>query len=660
MQSSPPPESMPDIKSVTNPETRRNTIETPLVSASRWTTSAVSRSEIAGLLESRDWSRTPLGPRDRWPASLTGLVRVVLSSPVAMTLLLGRDGIMIYNAGYATIAAGRHPGCFGVSALTAWPEIADFNRTIIDGVLGGACFSYADLDMTVNRNGADEHVWFDLDYSPVFDDDGEIIGALAVVVETTKTVEAELALSRNREKLSLALQASGVVGIWDWDVVADRVYSDDKFASLYNVDPKAAATEGVPISGFTASIHPDDAERVGEVMQSVMASGEKFSIEYRLVQSDGSVRWVVAEGQPLLENGVCIRFPGIAVDITAQKEVAEAYAQSEAGFRTLADTMPQMVWATQPDGFHNYYNARWYEFTGVQPGSTDGEGWSGLFHADDQDRAWALWRHSLETGEPYQIEYRLRHRSGAYRWVLGRALPTRDAEGRITRWYGTCTDIHDAKMAQAEREVVAHELSHRIKNIFSVLSGIISLSARSEPQARNFAELLRKRIDAMGRAHDFVRPHSEMSRPTMPDTTLFNLLTRLLEPYWGEAGTGAITLSGDDTVIADSAATPVALLLHELGTNSAKYGALSAADGRVEITGRIDGETYHLTWKEKVPGVVITAPVRNGFGSRLMTISAEGQLEGQLERIWEADGLRLEAAIPLRALSRSGHLGRLS
>ncbi|RYE74382.1 MAG: PAS domain S-box protein, partial [Hyphomicrobiales bacterium] len=313
----------------------------------------------------------------------------------------------------------------------------------------------------MNRSGEPERVWFDLDYSPVFDDEGAISGALAVVVETTKAVEAEQALARNREKLSLALQASGVVGIWDWDVVADRVYADDRFASLYGVDPETAATNGVPISGFTAGIHPDDAERVSNVLQGVLKTGEKLSIEYRLVQADGSVRWVLAEGQPLLENGTCIRFPGIAVDITAQKEVAEAYAQSETGFRTLADTMPQMVWSTRPDGFHDYYNARWYEFTGVPPGSTDGAGWSGIFHPEDQDRAWALWRHSLETGDPYQIEYRLRHHSGPFRWVLGRALPIRDADGRITRWYGTCTDIHDAKMAQAEREVVAHELSHR-------------------------------------------------------------------------------------------------------------------------------------------------------------------------------------------------------
>ncbi|MCR5879166.1 sensor histidine kinase [Phenylobacterium sp. J367] len=107
-----------------------------------------------------------------------------------------------------------------------------------------------------------------------------------------------------------------------------------------------------------------------------------------------------------------------------------------------------MIWSTRPDGFHDYYNARWYEFTGVPAGSTDGAAWNGMFHADDQERAWSVWRASLESGDPYHIEYRLRHRSGEYRWVLGRAQPIRAPTGEIVRWYGTCTDIHDLKLAE--------------------------------------------------------------------------------------------------------------------------------------------------------------------------------------------------------------------
>ena len=134
--------------------------------------------------------------------------------------------------------------------------------------------------------------------------------------------------------------------------------------------------------------------------------------------------------------------------LTAEAELRAA----EAKFEAIVNSIDQMIWSTRPDGFHDYYNQRWYDYTGMPEGSTDGEAWTGMFHPDDQERARGLWRHSLATGEAYHIEYRLRHRSGQYRWVLGRAQAVRDASGRITRWYGTCTDIQD--MVEA-RQVVA-------------------------------------------------------------------------------------------------------------------------------------------------------------------------------------------------------------
>jgi len=139
-------------------------------------------------------------------------------------------------------------------------------------------------------------------------------------------------------------------------------------------------------------------------------------------------------------------------ETTAHILTQRALRDSEAKFRGITNSIDQMIWSTRPDGYHDYYNDRWYEFTGMPPGSTDGEEWNGMFHPDDRDRAWAVWRRSLETGENYHIEYRLRHRSGQYRWVLGRAQPVRDADGGITRWFGTCTDIQEIVAA---REVLA-------------------------------------------------------------------------------------------------------------------------------------------------------------------------------------------------------------
>jgi len=117
--------------------------------------------------------------------------------------------------------------------------------------------------------------------------------------------------------------------------------------------------------------------------------------------------------------------------------------------RQLADNIPQIVWVARPDGNHEYYNRNWYEFTGLTPETSTQEGWNHLFHPEDCARANAAWAEALRSGTPYEIEFRLKRASdGAFRWFLGRALPYRNAEGEIVDWFGTCTDIHEQKLAE--------------------------------------------------------------------------------------------------------------------------------------------------------------------------------------------------------------------
>src|SRR5690606_381464 len=230
-----------------------------------------------------------------------------------------------------------------------------------------------------------------------------------------------------------------------------------------------------------------------------------------------------------------------------------------------------------------------------------------------------------------------------------------DANGEIVRWFGTCTDIHETKLAAEERELVAQELSHRIKNIFAVLTGIISLSARSRPGVKDFADELRQRIYALGEAHDFVRPHSHASRPPENQVSLQSLIGRLMQPYrHGEQD--RVIFTGEDIAIDDGAATPLALLFHELGTNAAKYGALAQDGGEVELIGRRDDDRYYISWKERGGPPVDGNAEPSGFGSRLIGLSVEGQLRGRLEHIWESDGLRVEVDMPVDALRRSSRL----
>ena len=606
------------------------------------------------LLNDFDWAATPLGEIPSWPESLRGAVRVMMAASMPMVLLIGDDGILIYNTAYAEFAGDRHPAIFGLPAVEAWPEIADFNREKIAMGLRGESLTLRDQELVLNRHGQLESGWMDINYSPILGKDGVSLGTVCMVHEITDRKLAEQALSRSEERLSLALSGSELVGTWDWEVPLNRVTADDTFARLYNIDPLRAGL-GVEIEQFLAAIHPDDVATVTAQIDQALLTGDDYRCEYRVTARDGKVHWILASGRARLgHDGKAERFPGVVVDITEQRRVAEALAQSELQFRTLADTMPQMVWSTLPDGFHDYYNARWYEFTGTTPGSTDGTGWNDMFHPEDQERAWEVWRNSLETGAPYHIEYRLKHHSGAYRWTLGLALPVRDAAGNVVRWFGTCTDIHDSRLAAEERELVAQELSHRIKNIFAVLTGIIGLSARSRPEIKPFADQLRERIYALGEAHDFVRPHSTDSAPQEKQTSLKALTSRLLRPYQ-DGELERIEFIGDDAEIDDGAATPLALIVHELATNAAKYGALSVAEGRVVLSGHM-ADRYHLSWKE-IGGPALSAdPADIGFGSRLIQLSAEGQLRGQVERIWEPDGLRIEIELPIEALRRSANL----
>lgn len=329
-----------------------------------------------------------------------------------------------------------------------------------------------------------------------------------------------------------------------------------------------------------------------------------------------------------------------------------ALRESDARFETLADALPHMVWSTLPDGYHDYFNARWYEFTGVPPGSTDGEAWNGMFHPDDRGRAWDSWKKSLATGQPYEIEYRLRHHSGEYRWTLGRAMPMRSEDGRIIRWIGTCTDIHTARETAAQNEILSRELSHRIKNIFAVIGGLIGLSARNDPEQKLFARELQQRVSALGRAHEFVRPHSNHSAPRQLPRRLHGVIREILAPYPALAE-GRIRIDGQDVAVDDRGATPIALLIHELATNASKYGALTKAEGEVRITSAVKDGRLELRWQENGGPEISGPPDQTNFGTMLCDLSIVQQLGGTIERDWLASGLAVTAKIDVPRLVRS-------
>ncbi|GJE74361.1 PAS domain S-box protein [Methylorubrum suomiense] len=409
-----------------------------------------------------DWSGHSLGPLATWPISLRSTLATMLACPAPMFLSWGPDGTVFFNDAYRPIFGYRQERALGARFREIWADLWDDIGPLVETTLSGRSVSQRNLPLTMHRYGRPEETWWSFTYSPVRDDAGAIAGLICITAETTAEVLSERARQRSDERLDMALAAGGSIGIWDWDVAADRITADARFARLYGVDP-ALAEAGAPIATFFGGIHGDDLPEVRHRIEEALRTGEPFSAEYRLIQADGSVRWAAAEGRCAHDaQGRPTRFPGVSFDITERKRTEAALRESDDRFRGIADTVEQMIWSTRPDGFHDYYNARWYEYTGMPTGSTDGEAWNGMFHPEDQERAWATWRHSLATGETYRIEYRLRHRSGRYRWVLGLAKPLRDGTGRIMRWFGTCTDIHDRKLGE-ERQAFLLSLNDLLR-----------------------------------------------------------------------------------------------------------------------------------------------------------------------------------------------------
>lgn len=204
-------------------------------------------------------------------------------------------------------------------------------------------------------------------------------------------------------------------------------------------------------AGWSAALHPDDAAHTLEIWKTAVERRMLYDVEYRIRRHDGVYRHFAVRGVPVLnEDGVVSEWMGTCTDIHDRKLAQQTLVEREQAFRQLADAMPQIVWAALPDGRIDYYNQRWFDYTGLTFEQTQGWGWQPVLHPDDLSLCIERWTASVATGKPYHIEYRFKRGSdGAYRWHLGRAVPVRDAAGHIVRWYGTSTDIDDFKQVEA-------------------------------------------------------------------------------------------------------------------------------------------------------------------------------------------------------------------
>ena len=399
---------------------------------------------LSKLVSDFDWARTPLGSRATWPRGLETTVGIVLNSPVPMVLLWGEDGVMIYNDAYSVFAGGRHPKLLGSKVREGWPEVADFNDHVMNVVLAGGTLAYRDQELTLHRSGAPEPVWMNLDYSAVPDESGRPAGVLAIVIETTARVVAERA-----RDLAEARATQVIEGMREGFILLDREFR------ILSMNAEGERVEKRPRRDLIGKTHwqawPGSEEgELGRTYKRAMSKRVPVSLDHRYEWPDGRAAWIEMRAYPS-GDGLAIFYR----DVTERKEAEARLRESEDHYRHAVELDPQTAWTSGPDGQLDQVGSRWFEWTGTTGlGST----WADGLHPEDRSRTFEVWGKSVGSGEPYDIEHRVKMRDGSFRWMHSRAYPRRDEAGRIVKWYGTTEDVHERWIAEEERAGQARTL----------------------------------------------------------------------------------------------------------------------------------------------------------------------------------------------------------
>jgi PAS domain S-box-containing protein len=330
--------------------------------------------------------------------------------------------------------------------------------------------------------------------------------------------------------------------------------------------------------------------------------------------------------------------------LRAVTEAEKTLRESEERFRMIAQTVPDIMFTSRPDGHCEFMNPRFYQYTGMQEGSALGEGWKRAIHSEDLDKSDQAWRNAIEAGDHFEMVFRLRGADGSYRWFRCRAEPVRSGKGEVALWLGSSSDIHEFRMANDRQRMLVAELQHRVKNILAVIRSIFTRSMEAAGATEAGADHFRGRLDALARTQNV------LARTPEGGIDLEEMIQNELTCH-GTLNGEQVQIAGPAIRLRQKAAEALGLAIHELATNAAKYGALTTGSGRIGVTWRL----YHsdtgprLSWKWVESGVnlIDPAPSRVGFGRELIEHGLPYQLGAMTALEFASGGINCAIELPL-------------
>jgi PAS domain S-box-containing protein len=628
-----------------------------------------------------DWSATPAGPANSWSPALRTLCALVLASKHPAFLLWGPQRTTIYNDAYIEILGGKHPKALGCDFLEIWPEVTEEIGPVIAAAYDGQGSYFEDLPVVLLRGGVAEQTWFTFSYTPALDIDGRVAGALCVCRETTTSVRAEeraaflldlehrlRPLTEPRDVIAVAQRALGehlgASRVGYGDVAEDERYfttpgnwtdgTVEHHSGLHDL-----AAFGPPV---LAAMRHGQTLRVNDATTEPAFAGTEIQAAFAALEMKASlVVSLVKAGRLTAALYVHQSTPRYWTDHEARlvEEVAErtwsaveraraeaALRDSEARYREFFETAGDAIFVEDETGRYVEVNAAACRLLGYSREELLTMTVADVMGPQNMPRVLA-WRQSPSRQTSGVSAWRIRRRDGSTVEVeISAGVLANGGVEAVAR------DITARRATEARQRLMINELNHRVKNSLATVQAIAAQTLRRDDVPADVREAFTARLIALAQANDVLIAED------WAGADLTAIAAQVASPHADPARPERFAFSGPALQLPPKSATAVALALHELATNAAKYGALSRPEGQVELRWTADparGELV-ITWRER-GGPPVTVPRREGFGARLIRHGLAAELQGQVDLDYDPAGLVCIVTAPLPATLAGEPLG---
>ncbi|MGR3515311.1 MAG: CheR family methyltransferase [Paracoccaceae bacterium] len=481
---------------------------------------------------------------------------------------------------------------------------------------------------------ADDRAYF-VRITPYFFGEGVVEGASLTVVDISGEVALRKDLVRERALLNLTMQ-SNKMGFGELDFDAKVGVVDAVAAAQFGVDGAGS----YPLEDISRHWIPQDHKRATDIREAAFVAGEGFVVEFRIAYPSGETRWYKAHASRFDPAEDRERYAFITIDMTEEMQLRHELAietdrvklAMQAGRMGFGELDVESQCYTLDDELAGQLGLPNHD---AIPMSDLKE----RIFEEDQDALDSVLAEAIETGEPYELDFRVLNDGAGHRWLRMRGLRYTSIDGEV-KLVGPTLDITAAKAAMRHQETLVDEMGHRTKNLFAVISALVQAAPKANDDVTRFANDLVGRIVSLGRAYDLVKETGEPG-----STSLAELIHSTLGPHTSQQ---AVNIEGPEVHVPEGSINTFALVLHELATNAIKHGAIHHPDGRIDITWDApeDGKLT-IRWKETVPGFKgsTSAP---GFGTKLVEMGMM-QMDGSFQRRYGPDGADIELVVTFQA-----------